>query len=97
MTKKNLVPHTPHGNKKLELLVVIFGIFGHSGLFIQAAKIFMLKSSYAISLTTFLISLISSSVWFIYGIRCQNKPLIISNIVGIIGICLVITATVIYS
>lgn len=89
--------HSPPKTNTLERFVILFGIFGHSGLFIQAAKIFMLKSSYAISLTTFVISLISSSVWFIYGIQCHNKPLIISNIIGIIGICIVIIGIMTYS
>ena len=74
----------------LESFAVMAGLIGQLAVYAQAFKIFSLHSSYAVSLTGILISLSSMVVWFVYGIKKNVKPLVISNLFGIIGALLVL-------
>ncbi len=74
----------------LERLVTLVGIMGHMATYIQGFKIMVLKSSYAVSLPAYLIGFVSIVFWLIYGFSKNIKPLIISNIFGMIGSLLVI-------
>jgi MtN3 and saliva related transmembrane protein len=72
------------------------GPFGNMMFFIQAYKIFHTKCATSISLMGFTISLIGLGSWLAYGLMLKNKPLIIANLVGLIGASLVLIGTVIH-
>lgn len=84
--------HPPPSQKagRLEKITTLMGLIGHLSLYIQAFKIYYLKSSYAISFIAIVISFISMVSWLLYGLEQQIKPLIISNIFGLIGISFII-------
>lgn len=65
--------------------------------FVQAFKIFATKSAKDLSLLAFVISFVALSSWLVYGILNKDKPLIISNIVALVGAGLVLAGIVIYS
>lgn len=68
-----------------EYFTLFIALFGTSASYIQAYKIFSLKSAHAVSLSATLIVFFASLCWLVYGIARNIKPLIISNIVGLIG------------
>lgn len=70
-------------------IVTFMGSLGNLASYIQAYKIFVLRSAYAISLLAVFISLASIIIWLIYGLARHIKPLIYANIFGLIGTLLV--------
>lgn len=64
--------------------------------YLQAYKIFTYKSAGDFSISGFVISLIGLSSWLIYGLILKNKPLIIANVFGVIGVCLTLTGILLY-
>jgi len=74
----------------LEILVTIFGIIMPLGYLPQTFKMIRRKSSADVSVKTYLIFTIGTVVWLFYGISLNNLPLIISNIVALIGVISVI-------
>lgn len=71
-------------------------LVGTSAAYVQAFKIISLKCATAVSLSACLIGLSSSCCWLLYGIAKEIKPLIISNIIGIIGAILVVLGILYY-
>ncbi len=84
-------------SKGFEKFTIFMALVGTSSAYIQAFKIFYLGCATAVSLFATIIGLSSSSCWLIYGIARRIQPLIISNIVGIIGGILVIIGILYYS
>lgn len=80
----------------LDNFITCIGIIGQFAPYVQAFRIFEMKSAYAVSLGATLVSLSSMGVWAIYGFIRKVKPLIISNIVGIIGMSLVFIGICVY-
>jgi CRISPR-associated Cas5-like protein len=80
----------------LEHITTFAGVVGQFAAYIQAFKIFHLRSSYAVSLISTLIGFFSTCCWLIYGLAKGIKPLIISSIIGVIGIALVIIGILYY-
>jgi uncharacterized protein with PQ loop repeat len=80
----------------LERLTIFMGIVGQIAPYIQATKIFYLKSAHAVSLIACLIGLASMVCWVAYGIDKNIKPLIITNIFGMIGGILTIAGIIYY-
>ena len=80
----------------LEIFTVVSSTLGHLGLYLQAWKIFYLQSSHALCFTTYVISMISCAIWLFYGLKRHIRPLIISNIFGLMGIIAVIAGIIIY-
>lgn len=78
-------------------ITITVALIGHLASYLQAYKIFLLKSSFAVSLPAAFISLISIIVWFIYGTTHHVKPLIYANIFGFVGIILVILGIFVFS
>jgi len=69
----------------LSILATAFGsIMGFSNFF-QAHRIFKRKSARDISLTTFGMLFAGALVWVLYGLELRNSPVIISNLVGVLG------------
>jgi uncharacterized protein with PQ loop repeat len=79
-----------------EKITIFMGIFGQTCPYLQAYKIFSLKSSYAVSFSGQLIGLISITCWLLYGASRNIRPLIISNMVGALGMLLVLLGMLIY-
>jgi len=80
----------------LEYFTISMGIVGQLAAYIQAFKIFYLHSAYAVSLSATLIGFLSGLCWVIYGLVRNIKPLIISNLFGLIGGVLVIFGILYY-
>lgn len=79
-----------------EKATIVMGILGQFCPYVQAYKIFSLKSSYAISLSSQLLALTSMICWLLYGYTRGIRPITWSNIVGVIGISLVILGIWLY-
>ena len=74
----------------LERMTIVMGLIGQVATYVQAYKIFELKSAHAISLIATLITFVSMIFWLAYGLKQHVKPLIICNVVGIIGMSLIL-------
>ena len=61
------------------LLPIIAGIVGSISVFFQAHKIYITKLTRDISLTSYLLLILSSSIWIIYGIIIHDYNLIIGS------------------
>lgn len=81
---------------RLDILTTVVGLIGQMAVYIQVFKIFYLKSSYAISFIATFISFTSIVFWLIYGLEMKSKPLIICNIVGLIGNSLILLGICLY-
>ncbi len=80
----------------LGILATIFGMAMSIGYFTQTAKIIKQKSSNDVSLITYLIFGIGVTVWLLYGLSIKDFPIIISNIVALIGALSVIISYFFY-
>ncbi len=79
-----------------EKYMIVVGVLGQLLFYFQGIKIFMTKSAHDISMTGFLISLISLSSWLVYGILIKNKVLVIANVAGVVGALFVIIGILIH-
>ena len=84
-------------DKMLENFMIVVAISGHFAIYIQAFKIFTIKSAYAVSLGAYVFMLISCVCWLIYGALKNIRPLIFPNVFAITGIALVLVGIIIYS
>lgn len=82
--------------KFYEKYMSFMGPIGNLMFFIQAYKIFRTQSAVSISILAFSLSGISLSSWLIYGFLMRNRPLILANIVGVVGALLVLVGTLVY-
>lgn len=62
------------------------------GYFSQTYKIFKRKSAKDVSLVTYLFFTVGIVIWLIYGLSIKNYPIIISNLVFLIGAASVLVA-----
>jgi uncharacterized protein with PQ loop repeat len=83
-------------NPHLEKVTTIVGLIGHIATYIQVFKIFYLQSSYAVSFIATIISFTSMIFWLLYGIEKHDKPLIICNCFGLVGVFMIIVGILIY-
>lgn len=70
----------------IELIGLAAALFSTINQIPQAWKIIRSKNTASISLYTYSLLWISVTLWLIYGISIHDRPLIISNIIGIIPI-----------
>lgn len=80
----------------LYILATIFGIIGGLANFPQVIKIFNRKSAKDISITTYTIIFVGTTIWILYGIEIKNMPLIIGNTFGAVTVLLVIIGWFLY-
>ncbi len=73
-----------------EILTSILGTLMSFGHFFQAYKIWKNKSAKDVSLVTYSIFAIGTTVWTIYGVLLSNLPIIVSFGVGVGGSWLVV-------
>lgn len=64
--------------------------------FVQAYKIFSLQNALALSLPAVCIGVLNGLCWLLYGWSRKIKPLVTSNIVGLISSVLIIIGIMIY-
>ena len=64
---------------KFNLLPIIAGIVGSISVFFQAHKVYITKLTRDISLTSYLLLILSASIWIIYGIFIKDNNLIIGS------------------
>jgi MtN3 and saliva related transmembrane protein len=80
----------------LAILTTLFGIAMSFGYFTQTYKIIRTKSVKGVSLATYIFFLIGIAMWLIYGLTIKDLPVIISNIVFLIGAIAVIIVYLVY-
>jgi MtN3 and saliva related transmembrane protein len=73
----------------LATLTTIVGVIMNGAYFLQVHKLLKTRSSKDLSLPMFTIFAIGITLWLLYGLAINNLPLIIVNIVGVIGSWLV--------
>lgn len=81
---------------KFENYMNCIGPIGNLMFYFQAYEIFNSKSSGSVSLFGFSISIIALNSWLVYGIYIKNKPLVITNIVGVLGAILVVLGIILF-
>lgn len=69
----------------LAILTTIFGVAMSFGYFTQTYKIIKTKNVKGVSLATYIFFAVGITMWLIYGLSIGDLPIIISNIVFIIG------------
>jgi len=67
------------------ILATVIGIITSVGFYLQTFKIIRRKSSADVSVKAFFLFSIGIFTWFVYGISLNNLPLIISNVIALIG------------
>lgn len=72
------------------------GVSMNTHLFIQAYRIFSRKSAEDISGTAFTILLWALASWLVYGVVVKDRIIIFSNIIGVLGVIIVLAGKVIY-
>jgi MtN3 and saliva related transmembrane protein len=80
----------------LAITVTFLGVLAAFSFFFQTIKIIRSGESKSVSLTTYIILFITALFWLLYGISINDKPLIISYIVGTISTLSVIVVYFIY-
>jgi MtN3 and saliva related transmembrane protein len=65
-------------------LATITGIFLGLGSLPQAIKIFQTKSAKDIAPSSYVIMVIGSFIWILYGLELKSLPIILPNILGVI-------------
>ena len=86
-------------NNSMELFkifVTIAGVGMSLAYYPQAYEIWKNKSSATVSITTFLLFSIGSLTWFIYGFMIEDRVIIISYALGVIGSWTVLILTLMY-
>ncbi|MBI2057294.1 hypothetical protein HYT91_03500 [Candidatus Pacearchaeota archaeon] len=76
----------------LPIITTIFGTLMGFAYIPQTYKIFKRRSAKDISLMTYIFFGVGVVIWLIYGISITNYPIIISNVVALLGVCSVILA-----
>ena len=65
-------------------LATITGIFLGLGSLPQAMKIFRTKSAKDIAPISYVIVVVGSFIWILYGLELKSLPIVIPNILGVI-------------
>ncbi|MFY9589256.1 SemiSWEET family sugar transporter [Rickettsia endosymbiont of Halotydeus destructor] len=79
-----------------EKYMTFAGTIGNLMFYVQAYKIFTCKSASSVSLPAFTISAVALTSWLLYGIFLKNTPIIVANIVGLVGALIVLVAIMVY-
>lgn len=79
-----------------EILVTVLGILMSLAYYPQAYKIYKNKTSGDISLLTYIIFSIGTTVWFLWGVITSSLPIILGFFFGMIGSNLVLILSIHY-
>lgn len=66
-------------------LTIVFGVLMSFGYFAQTYKIVKRKNAADVSIWAYLLFSLGIIVWLIYGVSINSLPIIVSNIVYLIG------------
>lgn len=80
----------------LGMLATFVGVFLGLANLPQAFKVFQRKSADDLSLTTYLIFLVGSVIWILYGLEIKSIPVIIPNSLGLVSTCIVLWGYYLY-
>jgi len=83
-------------NNTIAVLATIAGVLMSLANYPQAIKIIKRKSSKDISVTSLLIILFGTIIWFVYGISIGNMPVILTYGIGLFGSFFVVSSYFIY-
>ncbi len=78
------------------IFVTIMGVIMSFGYYPQAYTIWKNKSAANISVPAFIIFSLGTLTWFIYGVVINDRPIMISFVLGVIGSWAVLVLTLIY-
>lgn len=90
-------PHPNPSIRFLDNLVLLVAVIGPVTNLPQIFKIFSEKNAAGISVFTWMLWIVMSIIWLIYGIVHKEKPIIISSTLWTIAEIVVIYATLLYS
>lgn len=76
--------------------MALIGSLGQLLFYFQAFNIFWNKNAGEVSLIGFIISATAMACWTTYGFLIKDRPLLIANLIGVIGALSVITGIIIY-
>lgn len=77
--------------------MIFAGTMGQYLFYTQAYKIFTTKSADDLSLDGFLVIIIVTLSWLIYGIIHRNTTIIVAQIVGLVGMIMVVIGILLYA
>lgn len=80
----------------LSILATVFGVVVGLSQLPQAIKIFRRKSAKDISILTYLMISAGGIVWILYGFEIKSIPVIATNLVGAVGVVMIITGWFLY-
>ncbi len=80
----------------LQITTTVLGICMSLGYFPQAYKMYKDKSSFNVSVMTFSVFAIGTTLWTVYGFTIHDMTLILSFIPGVLGSWLVLFFTFYY-
>lgn len=83
--------------KLFEKYMLIVGAGGSLVFYLQAFKIFYDRSATDVSLSAFVVGLISVFSWMVYGLMIKNRVLFISNVLATIGAMLTVIGILLFS
>lgn len=77
--------------------MILAGTMGQYLFYTQAYKIFTTKSSDDLSLDGFFVIIIVTLSWLSYGIIHHNVTIIVAQIVGLVGMIMVVIGILLYA
>lgn len=80
----------------LATLAIIFGVVNGIANLPQIYKIFKRKSAKDISIITYLILIVGSSVWILYGIELKNTAILTMNGLALIQFIVILIGCYLY-
>lgn len=89
-------PHPDFWKRFFDRLVFVVGVLAPAMTFAQVWKIWNVKNAESSSIWTWTMYFIASIVWLVYGIMHREKPIVLSNILYIIGTGLVLVGIAIF-
>ena len=76
--------------------MMLVAIAGNFLFYCQSFTIFFYRSAQDVSFLGFLVQFFTLGSWLLYGIKLKSKVLIISNVLGVIGVFLVLLGIILY-
>lgn len=90
MGRKKFITESEEFKENLVTYMLFVAIFGKIFIFIQAYKIWDEQDSRGLSKLAYIVLFFVTISWLTYGYMNNNKPLIYSGIVGLIGVILLL-------
>ena len=76
--------------------MLFIGVFGQLMYYAQAYKIFAAKDAGGVSLFGFCVGFIGVTSWFLYGVMLKDTPLIVANVIAMLGALAVVVGILLY-